>query len=211
MSPQLTANKKSRALEELTTSVNAVSKSGQRTSIQVKKKISDLKVDVKKKAADIRRHRQATGGGGPPDQTLGTAEELLLSTINPQLFEGIIDEGDTSAEPVILVGSSPESSNGSVVECSPATQEMAPVEMPIPQPSIGLEAKALIQLTNSAKKRKVCASSAAEDILEIERQKLEMTKQLMAIRRIELSARLKSYQYAGIDVDEEIKELQDLC
>ena len=76
------------------------------------------------------------------------------------------------------------------------------VEMPIPQPSIGSEAKALIELTNSAEINKVCASSAADDILEIEGQKLEMTKQLMAMRRIELSARPKSHQYAGIDVDE---------
>ena len=77
---------------------------------------------------------------------------------------------------------------------------MTPVEMPIPQPSIGSEAKALINNWLTMPKR-----AAAKDILEIESQKLEMTKQLMAMRRIELTARPKCYQYAGIVVDEEIK------
>ena len=87
---------KNKAFQELTAEVNAVTEGEPRSWSQVKKKLSDYKSETKKKAMKILRHQKATGGGPPINESLNTAEELLLSTMNPQTYEGIIDDGDTS-------------------------------------------------------------------------------------------------------------------
>ncbi len=76
--------------------MNAVSPYGGRTSAQVKKQLADLKAKTKKKTAEMRRHREGTGVGSPFKSSFLTTEELLLTTMNPQTIDGIIEDGDSS-------------------------------------------------------------------------------------------------------------------
>lgn len=48
----------------------------------------DLKKNVKNKAIQIKKHANATGGGGPPEK-MDDTDETVLDLINPISFEGI--------------------------------------------------------------------------------------------------------------------------
>ncbi len=79
----------------MTKEVNAASLHGGWTVKQVKKQLADLKSKTWKKTAAIRKYRKGTGDGSPCKITLSAIEELMLTTINPQTIDGIIEDGDS--------------------------------------------------------------------------------------------------------------------
>ena len=191
------------AFKELTAEVNASSLGG-RTVEQVKKQLSDQKSKVRGKAAAIRRERQKTGGGPPTTECLAPIEDVLLSTMNPQLIVGIISDGETEAKPLEPI--SQELSTQEVTTLADEEEdELTPIEV------VKKEAKKRrfsISSANSSESR--VTSAHAESILEIERRKLVLAEELIHLKRIKLRAYLKYLEAKDCDVTEEIQELEKI-
>ncbi|KAK3890874.1 hypothetical protein Pcinc_005174 [Petrolisthes cinctipes] len=89
----ITAESKRKAWDEITFLVNSVS-SVLRTREDVKKKFTDFRSAVKKKAADIRRDSQETGGGPSTETKLNAVEEAMLGTLADVQVGGLPDIRD---------------------------------------------------------------------------------------------------------------------
>ena len=190
--------------------MNAASFGG-RTEDQVRKQLCDQKTKVRAKAAAIRRERQKTGGGPASADTLSPLEDILLSTMNPQIIVGIIPNGDSIGAVEVAKENHPSNK-----------------EPPLP-PKKAEEEEDDDQLTplktwsqvNGVKKRRLSISPSAtveakvtavhaDAILDIERQKLEVARELIQLNRLKLRAKLKHLEFLGVDIEEEIVELQEI-
>jgi hypothetical protein len=88
---------KKKAWEDVTEAVNVESKV-KRTVDEIKKKWDDMKTRTKKKASELKKKRNATGGGDPPDptETLTEIEMKIVAIIGETIIHGI--EGGMDSE-----------------------------------------------------------------------------------------------------------------
>jgi len=212
---------KKTAYQDMTFAVNAVSTSGPRTVQQVTKKLSDFKSDTKKKGSQVKTYSGGTGGGSPIKITLSPSEELLLSATNPQLIDGIINDGDTSMI-IDISEDSPQSppptsptplnQRKSSFTTDVTDSEVSNFTFRSQTPTSDLKFKKNFGFKRArfSEVNSETGTSKAEELLEVERKKVTLMEELLAIKRIKLSAKLKKYESLGIDCNQELKDLTNL-
>lgn len=86
---------KNEAWIKITNEFNATSSDfNNRSSDQLKRLYDNKRMMARKKVANIRQHNLITGGGPPPSPKKDE-DDLVLATMDPLTFEGLINEFDS--------------------------------------------------------------------------------------------------------------------
>jgi hypothetical protein len=197
-----------------------------RTFAQIKKKVIDIKSDVRKKSRNIKRYRETTGGGGPCGKTLEEFENIMLGSIDPVMISGIkggIDSGvnsednndsdindDSNSATIISVDDTLKRNNNELemlVNFSQKklkTKALESIDV-LSSPSI-----ASSPTSTSMPKIKVKTTTPHDEIIKIEKNKLELKKYGLKLKFIKLAMKTKEFESNGCDITVETIALQEL-
>lgn len=116
----VTNGEKDKAWRGVVTAVNSVGKT-ERTVSEIKKKWEDMKSRTKKRANEVKKDRNGTGGGEPQVKLLSPMESRILSLIGDTAAYGITGAIDTNAPETSDVESEPMKDENSEPETETVT------------------------------------------------------------------------------------------
>ncbi|XP_071823369.1 uncharacterized protein [Apostichopus japonicus] len=152
--------------EKAAHSIRVAGGASERSASELKKKWSDLKILAKK----YQRAKHATGGGPAADYS--PVYEAVLEAMAPQARDGVNALGTSETDPLTAMS---ESSQDSPAPSPIRQSTLSPTVVPLPQLSPNYD-------------NQVIQTSLQEEIIKIEREKLELARQNLEVQKGILSA-----------------------